>query len=393
MTKYYHIIAKMLSPLMIQKKRQTGTPQTLEYLPGSTLKGALAAAFLRSGGSPSSLEFKRLFLEKPVHFCDLLPTRDAACISSVLPKTAVSCKREPGFDKHGVFDTFADTAACRMENVPPDQLTWACPHIGCGEDMKPFGGFWNGSLEAPEKIDPGLVVNRHTGIDRVTGTVANGMFYITQAMADYYKDDDAHDARFHPQFLNGGVYLDAQQADFLASLTQNTIFAGADRSRGFGELSLTIESVINQDAVIPSSKAMDKWSRIFKKRLKRRMTTPPPPGFYFSVNLASHAVLLDRFLRPVSDIDALNLPDITEVTRVAGAETVNGWHSAMGLARPDDVATAMGSVYLFCYTGENMDKLTSLLRELVITGIGLRRDQGYGRISVCDPLHILKEDI
>ena len=393
MKKHYRITAKMLAPLMVRQKRQTGTPHTLDYLPGSTLRGALAATCLRTGKTAASSFFKKLFLDHPVHFCDLLPVPDGESISSVLPLTAISCKREPGFDRHGVFDTLAVMAASRIEKIPPDKASWECPHPGCGEDMKPFGGFWNSNLDCPRKFEPNVIVNRHTGIDRTTGTAATSMFFITQAIAEYYKGADIHDPEFYPQYLSGGIFLDDQEVDLLLTLIGNPVFAGADRTRGFGELSLELRQVADQGAYLPESESIDKWSRIFRKRLKSRMSKAPEKGVYFSVKLESNAILLDQFLRPVSEIDALASLNVEPIAKVTGAKMIHGWHAAMGLSRPDDMATAMGSVFLFRYKGDDINSLTEGLKSLVINGIGVRREQGFGRVSICDPLHIRKEDI
>ncbi len=97
--------------------------------------------------------------------------------------------------------------------------------------------------------------------------------------------------------------------------------------------------------------------------------------------------MVDRFLRPISDIEELRHPDIIPITKITGTETIRGWQSAMGLARPDDIGITMGSVYLFQYMGENLDALKQILEPLLIDGIGLRKEQGFGQISICDPLH------
>lgn len=377
--KYYRISAKLCSPLMIQQNRQAYAPNTLPYLPGSTLRGALAAKYLREGNLPEDKVFRKLFLDQPVSFPDLLPAPDSDTVSSVLPVTAVSCKRKPGFraaDMHGVADMLALTAFSRISGKAAETEEWECPE--CKEDMKPFSGFWKADKEAPVRFVPTVSSQRHTGISRLTGAVAESVFFMTQTISDFYKD--AETKEYKPQHLNACIYLGEEELEYLSPLLEGPVFAGADRTRGFGELDLGIHEC---SAPVPD---IENWNQAFQKKLGKYGQVPE--GIYFSITLQSHAVLTDIFLRPVSDIPELEISDIEKVMKVVKPETIRGWQSAWGLAKPDDMAVSMGSVYLYRYTGENMDKLKQTLSELLKKGIGLRKEEGFGKISVCDFLHI-----
>ncbi|WP_287126955.1 RAMP superfamily CRISPR-associated protein [Desulfobacter sp.] len=391
MTTYYRMTAKLLSPLIVQKKRQSSSPQTLKYLPGSTLRGALAASYLRGGKSVEDEAFHTLFLDNPVHFCNLLPGAAPDKASKILPLTTISCKREPGFDKHGVFDTLAATAASRIGNVPPDKTLWKCPHSTCGEDMKPFSGFWNENFTAPVRFDPDVRVQRHTGIDRTTGTVANSMFFMTQSISDYYKLPDQDEDLYSRQYLSGKLFLDEKQLGYLTPLIENSVFAGADRTRGFGEMKLSLTPTDESEHPVRSLENIEAWNSVFTAKLSELFSSKDnalEQGVYFSVKLESHAVLVDRFLRPVSEIEAFRHPEILPITKITATETIRGWQAAMGLAKPDDIGLSMGSVFLFRYTGNTIDPLKQLLKPLLINGIGLRKEQGFGQLSICDPIHI-----
>ncbi len=382
--KYYRITAKLLSPLMIQQNRQAYAPDALPYLPGGTLRGALAAKYLRDG-SPGDEAFRLLFLDQPVFFPDLLPAPDSKTLPGVLPMSAVSCKRCPGFvsqgkkEQHGFADMLALTAAGRLTGTAADQKHWECPQ--CREDMKPFSGFWNGNMEAPARFVPTLTSQRHTGISRTTGTVASSIFYMTQTIAEYYKNPDT--GEYLPQYLSGGAWLNEEQIKCLTPLLAESVFAGADRTRGLGELEISVK---DYPAPAPD---MEKWDKEFRKKIRNlNKGQEIAEGIYFSVTLQSHAILTDPFLRPVSDIPELNIPDVEPVMKMVKSETVRGWQTAWGLAKPDDMAVSMGSVYLFRCKGKDRENLKNILSELLANGIGLRREEGYGRISVCDFLHI-----
>ncbi len=390
MNTYYRMTAKLLSPLIIQQDRRNSSPQTLNYIPGGTLRGALAASYLREGKNAEDDAFRTLFLENPVRFCNLLPGKGPQDYSRILPATLISCKREPGFDQHGVFDTLAATAASRIGGTPPDKAIWKCPGPNCGEDMKPFSGFWNGNLDTPEAFEPDILVNRHTGIDRSTGTVANAMFFITQSIADFYKHSDQGQDLYSRQHLSGQLFLNEEQVNCLTPLLENTIFVGADRTRGFGEIKLTLAPVDDKRLPTGSAEAIQSWHNAFTEKLSKLMPLKPEStgqGIFFSVTLESHAVFVDRFLRPVLEIEEFRHPDIRPVTQITSTQTIRGWQAAMGLARNDDIGVSMGSVYLFKYTGDSPGKLQRFLEPLLINGVGLRKEQGFGQISICDALH------
>ena len=106
-----------LAPLSFSARR--GAPSsftdTLNYLPGTTLRGAAAAGYLRNLGAPSDQRFRDLFAGDGILFSNLLPQLKAdksQGVAHVLPATARSCKAYRGFlddrsedePTHGVGD-------------------------------------------------------------------------------------------------------------------------------------------------------------------------------------------------------------------------------------------------------------------------------------------------
>jgi CRISPR-associated protein Csx10 len=375
---YYRLKAELMSSLMIQENRQSNAPRGLPYLPGSSLRGAVAGHYLRTGGSSQDKEFQELFLSDPVAFPNLLPVRDPACIPRPSPATACSCKRSPGFhsqEGHGVGDSLAAMVAAEMEGRP---LIEALICKTCGEDLKPFVGVWNSNEKAPNTMDPVLVYHRHTGIDRCTGTVASSIFYITQGISEYTKDTEGG---FHPQHLSGGLFLSPKQAEILANMIDEPVFAGADRTRGMGEILLSLEPAE------PPGFDLTGWDEEFRKKVDRFTQRGLPEGIFFTIGLEAHTILVDRFLRPSCEID-VGFVDVKLYKRVVQHRLVRGWQSSWQLPKPEDMAVASGGVYLFLYEGENPEGLKSRLYQLVQEGIGLRRPEGFGSVNVCDSLHL-----
>lgn len=375
---YYRLKAQLKSPLLVQENRQSNTPVGLDYLPGSSLRGAVAGHFLRCGGSPDDEMFRNLFLTAPICFPDLFPINDPDQISRPIPVTACSCKRYPGFlnqDGHGVGDTLAALLAGEMEQQP---ITSPFFCNNCQQDMTPFDGFWNDDQQSPEKAEPVKIYHRHTGTDRQTGTAASAIFYVTQGISETLPYTDGNVVAQH---LAGGVYLDEEQLDSLNDLFSETIFAGADRTRGMGELELTLEKWDDPDFDIES------WDIGFRKKLSQLTSRSIPTGRYFTVGLDAHLIMVDRFLRPSAEM-ILDFPDIVPVLKLLQSHTVRGWQSSWGLPKPEDKSVKMGSVYLFQYQGNDVAGLKAYLKNLMVERIGLRRCEGFGQVRICDPLHI-----
>lgn len=395
---YYSMRAKLLAPMMIQQSRQSNASSALPYLPGSTMRGAVAAAMIRGGIEPEEATFQKVFHQSPIPFPNLVPAPDPVMIMRPLPASAISCKRKPGFrgNGHGVADVLPAIAAARMNNRISDSGIWKCSR--CHQDMKPFSGFWNGEEHTPETFEPTLISHRHTGIDRGTGTIATSIFFMTQAIADFYKPlKGADQGGYRQQFLTGSLFMTEDQAILLEPVLKDPIFVGAERTRGMGEVQLYLSKLDSA----PDFDLMN-WSRSFKARLSRLIKTDEKelPGIYFSILLESHALLADAFLRPVSRIEELEDREgddfcrgVEPVARITSGHTVRGWQSAWKMAKPDETAVAMGSLFLYRYTGDDPDRLERRLQQLLQNGVGLRREEGFGRISICDPLHIREEEL
>ena len=392
--KRYAISATLKSPVIIQQNRQSDTSLSLDFIPGSTLRGALAAQYIREGGTPDETEFKSLFLNNPVRFTDLLPTNCAGMKSRPLPLSAVSCKRKPGFLKEGDEGKKINTTAHGVEDIlcrrfanylKPETISDNTCRI-CGNDLKCISGFWSENLEVPQLHKPTMIMHRHTGIDRSTGTASDKIFFITQSIADHRMDEGS--GEFKPQEFYGTLYLTAEQLDPLKKLIESNLFVGANRTSGSGEVKLSLTEA-NEDQ---DSFDILKWDTDFKRKVKAFASIDPPEGIYFSVMMNSHAILTDRFLRPSFDLD-LPFDGVAPVLKMVKSQKIRGWQSSWGLPKPDDIGIVTGSVFLFKYEGDDLDGLNKFLSDVVKSGIGFRQEEGFGQVSICNQLHTAQEVI
>jgi CRISPR-associated protein Csx10 len=72
---------------------------------------------------------------------------------------------------------------------------------------------------------------------------------------------------------------------------------------------------------------------------------------------------------------------------------VTGWNIALKLPKEDEVAISKGSVFLFVTKpGETISEpevkpLSDLLEQIEKSGIGERRNEGFGKVRICDEFH------
>jgi CRISPR-associated protein Csx10 len=301
--------------------------QTLPYVPGSTLRGALAGAWIREqgiprSGNPARAEFISLF-ENAIRYGPLFQEGTA-----VTPLSAAWCK-------------YPATAACARWSadaaVEGEAVT--CPHCGKGTET--------GKGEVT-----GVRVRRHTRtrLDE-QGRAEDGNLY----------------ARHE---LQAGLTYRGQIAGWHPWLAQprEIWLGGRTSTTGLAEVRVASDSSDQPAAAIPASPRSD-------GALVVRFTSP--------------AVIVDDAGRPELD-PAGELLRVLGIGREALQASwcwtrparVGGWHAASGLPKPAELAMAMGSVAVLQLREQPGDEQLQCLRS---AGIGLRRSEGFGMVELNPP--------
>lgn len=399
--KRYHVYARLESPLVIRRERQSSRSEGAQSITGTLLRGAFAQAYLQHSGAPDAV-FTRLFLEDEV--CRFGPLDPA---DRVFPLTASSCKRQPGFvedGKHGVIDRLASLLGRRLSQSQARRER--CPQ--CDQDLKAHSGFW--SLTADGRpTEPKRLWRRtmavHVGIDRLTHTAAETVLF--------------HLPVFEPQvslgepepILHGWIDADDNSLNILQGLLQqeeHILRIGHARTRGYGRVHVTLGEEI------PASEA--EFDGFSQQMLERVAPALRERGryFLFTLSLPTGAILVDQLLRytldpagMVSWLPPLPPPDpavgvfdapslafeggrLWCVAAVAQHERLRGWNVAHGLPRQDEWMVSRGSVYAYLYEGDpsGWAALQAKLRQLQASGLGARRNEGFGQVVICDDFHL-----
>ncbi|WP_347245278.1 RAMP superfamily CRISPR-associated protein [Thermogutta sp.] len=379
MTTEFVLTLQLRAPLALHQTR-AGVQYvgTLDYIPGTALRGALAEAYLAEHGMPDDT-FRALFLSEQVQYGDLWPAVEGER-TLLLPATARACKR------HGLSHpaSFRDAL---LDVLGKPEGEEKCPSPNCGESLDRVSGYLSG-LEPVAALSPRSRLRVNTAIERSTGTVAREMLFTQHTLIGRRKIQD----RSEPILFQGPVRLaDLSLKDSLETLLQVPLFLGAGRSRGLGQ----VEVKAWEEA--PAGEPLAERWRKFNEAAHR--AGGDPRKRYFSLTLLSHLALRDDLLRPVLDritpqhfglpdgVAWVRYPDSERAVLFLSAVTVPGWNAALGLPKPDTVALARGSVLLGECDAAQEQAILTRLTEIEAEGVGERRSEGFGRVAGCYPIH------
>ena len=399
-----------LAPLSFSARRGTASAftDTLNYLPGTALRGAAAACYLRNIGEPTDEHFRNLFLSDGILFANLYPQlRDDKGVSQALPATSRSCKAHRGFledsstdDKtHGVGDILMPAAVFEMlgdKNILNDVAQ--CPR--CSQPTHQFTGFYERAPDAAvySKVDVYKRHLPHVGINRRTQTAEEGVLYAQEVINEARREKP--DQPYRPQRFSGDLIVQEQHVEFVKEtlLAEDaTLWVGESRSRGLGRVQVSECAITATDDDTKLKGRIAAFNQQFSE-LSRGATGRT----FISLTLQSDAIMQDAFMRPKTHLEAEDLAravgdgnanaqsllSLRLVYANVGTRLVQSWNVASGYPKPDDVAIRMGSVFLLEAPEGMRDDLARSLAALQDGSVGKRRSEGFGRLTVCDPFHM-----
>ena len=377
----------------------------MHSIAGTLVRGALASIYLQQHGEADGA-FHRLFLDEAA--CRFGPLDPGP---RVFPLTAASCKGK------GLGHALADQLWFRVAQhhkagLVSESADAAWRRCGqCGADLKAQEGFWREDhARSCEMTSDGHHVAAHVGIDRRTGTAAESVLYTLEALAPSANEADLH----------GWIRADDDALEALGRLLReedSRVSIGHARTRGYGDVRLRLGEPAPAVDMPSAAARWNQWSR----DLIGFLGSPPlgvsdlaPDGFYFSLSFPTGAVFVDRFLRysldpadmigwlpPMSAVaDAFPMQGrplrrlesggaVRWIAAVTRHERLRGWNAAHGLPRQDEWAVARGAVHVYRFDGtpSERDALNQRLATLTENGVGLRRNEGFGVVTVCDEFH------
>ncbi len=354
-------------PLLIAKRAEAGNQfDSLSVITGQVIRGALAWRAARrydlsDRQSETYTAFVLTFLRDDVLFPDLYP---AEFVASALrptisaPRDLLTCK--VGGFKHGFW--FATEEETPEKCDCGSALTEVRDFVTLSEYTWPHDSLYD-KLERSNEM--------HIRIDQEKGRVSEGdLFgYVALDVGQYFVGD---------LICTDDVAWKRLQA--LSQIEPDQPFVlrfGKARRRGYGKVTAWFQVNLDQD------EREDVWIR---RPLKERVDGEQRD---LRLTLLTDTIITDRWGRFATGFESGWLSEVlgqnVEIISAAdGAHPVDGFDANLGLPRWRDVALSAGStVRIQLSNTPDLDHL----RQLEQQGIGLRRNEGFGRVAFNHPVY------
>lgn len=390
------------TPLSFKATRSSSDAKTLDYIPGTSLLGAMAKAHQIYYDDQE--EFQNLFFGSGLMVGNCYPIGDEVADyrslrSGPFPSTSVTCKRFPGFkghqdeEAHGIRDLLKEWTAYALSDYKKDELLLPpleCPYgegaMTCKANRVPVSSYYQ--IDFQKRSFSSSFVKKKmitgTGIDRKTGTVRSGVIYNREVILE-------------KQYFTGEISIHEKARESLQEFLKTTspagyLRVGNSRSRGLGEVSTVLITEKPYQDVDSIKENINRFTQGVTQ-LTKEYGIYQPYQYLVPLTFHSDTILMDDFLRYSTCLDEDLFEEQispSQVKLVYGSYSnydFMGWNSFLGLPREKELVIKRGSVFVFGLEGEPGPTFFEDLYQLQIKGLGERRREGFGRVLVADIFH------
>jgi CRISPR-associated protein Csx10 len=373
-TKSFTVVLLTEEPLLISNKGESGNRfYTNTYISGYTFLGALAWSVARRDDCDDNEKIYRKFIEYfrrgKLRVSPLYPAlRIGSDIYPSIPSPLdlLNCELYPAFeeDGHGV----KGFATCESEPANCE----ICAGNDVRSSMKSMNEFL--ALRDPPKhleiVEVPLREEMHITIDPVKKNVVAGDLFGYMAIES-------------DQYFIGTMEIEDWD-DFINLLgidNENPLFylrIGKAVSRGYGRARIKLLPNENIEDLFVGQKLAERV---------KNLTAP------IRMTLITDAIIIDDWGRFLNDIDEKMLKSLLDAdVKVIGSymksKNVDGFNAHLGLPKWRDIAMCAGSTVGFSVSEAcDSDALLKRLEELEKTGIGIRREEGFGKVIFNHPVY------
>ncbi|MGV3720922.1 MAG: hypothetical protein ACO1SX_08425 [Actinomycetota bacterium] len=382
---------------------------TLDYVPGTAIRGALAAVYLADEQLREEVEerlagagwgfdeyFRWLFLSGKVRFPNLYLQPSGARPGEgpwVVPLSSRTCKYSPGYmpgdrrhthdERHGVWDVLLTGEDDQTDDGCP-----ACraPLAPCGASRRFYLG--SGNLTPLRMIRPRTRVVTRTAVENGTDMVRAGSLYSQEILEEGGEGVGQLVGTLEIEEPEGWSHAVTPGGLLVKQLELQIteIALGRAKSRGSGHATFGI-----LDEYFEPPPLADRLSAL--NQLWHKLH-PGASGVVFSLTLNSDALIQDSLWRYVSVLNGAILadeypggpPDLKLLRCFTGTRRVSGWNQAHRLPKPDELSILKGAAFLF-HTATDSAGLLPWLDRIERAGLGERRHEGFGHVIACHPFH------
>lgn len=378
--KSFNIVLLTKEPLLIASRSESGNSfHTHDYIPGYTILGALAwKAANRCDLNKKDIyeKFINLFRRNKIKISPMYPCwkLDNDIYPSVhSPYDLLTCKLYPGFEwngQHGVsFATDEDK----------QKLCDKCLEKGIETSLEPLNKFIS-LRKNPEIVDVATREELHISIDQEKGIIKKGDLFSYNAIES-------------GQYLIGAIDIENWEnfVDLLGLNSQGDISfelgVGKSSTRGYGNTMIWLRPEENPEDII-----FQFQGKTLEKRVKE-LTEP------LTMTLMTDAILMDKWGRFYSTLDTEMLLhllglEVKILNNHVKSKNIDGFNSHLGLPRWRDHAISAGSSIQFMIKSSiSKDDLLKCLARLEKEGIGLRKEEGFGKIAFNHSIYSQNEEV
>lgn len=392
--------------------------ETLGYIPGSTIRGAIAK-YIGNKYVYRDNKFIQFFLKQPVIFCNLYPSgRDIRSrgMAKPIPLSARNCKTYPGFKvympdecpeeekRHGSKDILIMSFLTKLisEEIGASlPLKEKCDH--CRSSLKNLSGFY--IIYSSEIKEPPRQVMTRIAINRKLSTTKEGVLYSYEAIEPIF---NPYTKKREPLIFSGLIKIPKNSNGLKEILSEiKEIQVGGRKNVGFGKAEIQFEDYIGDSKEtlrkrlielnqkigelgnelsnllgLSSSKLKNKFEELTKGNISEA------DKVYFTVTLISDLIFPEPDFKSFIEIQFGAGVELKEC--FLDTHRVGGWNTAISIQKELHTALSRGSTLIFSIPSNEIENLIDKVSELNQRGIGLQTFEGFGQFSFCDEFHYKK---
>lgn len=411
-----------------------------DYLPGSTIRGAVAEAILKHcpgreptdenpacpraetscpawGGERGCL-FGPMFVgQSPLLFGHAYPVPDYPGASTWVhpaPLTLRQCSHHPGTPEehgvkleylhrlpeaalqdtpHGCWDVLLSDYALALaeeggQTPPPSTAAiWhgaACNHHGCENKAQSASGYVarvrSGGAAFLATETPPMEFRTHVALSRSRRSAQQGLLFCRQSLRRGTR------LAGHLTWDDGFDHLADVVTRILVRASDHDLAFGRGGAGGMGSIRVIVDAAL-ETLRVPLAKRLSEFDALARSWL----SPVESAGTYFTVDARSALIPC----APPSEgwpwgLLLSDVPGLRVLHSLHRPVAVSGWSSmpTEACAREAVQAVASGSVCL-CWAPSQVDELVGMLAPIESRGVGERREMGCGEIELSSPLHLL----
>lgn len=385
------MIAEMLSPICIGTEIRDGgnVTETLSYIPGSAIRGAIATRLIESGAiKPEDELFRTMFLEGDDRtiFEPLYPSPrfEEGGISDVIPMPLTALKCKSGHSSDGkLHDKLHDSLMpgllaewLNKELTIRTSATLQCsdsnPAHPCRLE-RASGYLYRESNSKYRSFAPGKSIYTRVALDRRTGGAVDGNLFTIQSLSV----SATNPVRFV------GRIIDIPKRVVESLKTMETVQVGKATGGGYGRIRISFEELSSESDL---KIRLSAFSDAIANRWKTVSNAVPPE--LIAVTIATPIPLEPSEL--ATDVISRSFKGVIE--KKIERQLVIGRYSLMPeKSGPQEPRTAIapGSVYLIrASSGGFVPNELTRIERLGVCNDPEDRCRGLGRIVICHPFHV-----